>query len=247
MWIRHKFHSLYFRAYSYLKQKTIQVNGCRLHYILYKRKRNDKVIVIFSGFSGHYKKGRYNYLRSLNHSSYDRIYLRDDFGFMQVGSYYLGDHCKLQQNEAIQHFLSKLTKSYKETIFVGTSKGGTSALYYGLLMHADKILIGSPQYRIGDYLSENEYHQRILDSIINIEDGIDKQWLNFYLEDLISRTDYEGCITMVFSSKENGYSHHIEPLISKMLERGFKLKLHDEGFDCHSDIGIYFKKYLANY
>ena len=58
-----------------------------IRYIFFEKVINsNRLIVCFSGFAGHYERGRYNYVRSLSKSKSDRLFIRDDFGFHGVGS-----------------------------------------------------------------------------------------------------------------------------------------------------------------
>ena len=43
---------------------------------------------------------------------------------------------------------------FKNVISVGSSKGGTAALYYGMKYNYGNIIVGAPQYKIGTYLSD---------------------------------------------------------------------------------------------
>lgn len=224
--------------------------GDRISYIKLNGKQVDtkrRLIVSFSGFAGRYQKGRYNYIRSLSKSNSERIFLLDNFGFKGVGSYYLGNQCMLYKNKAIPELINSVSSPYiDETVFIGTSKGGSAALIYGILMNVNKIIIGSPQYRIGDYLLENDYHKLILNEIIDIENGYDVSWLNNIIDYLLDQKVYTGEITLIYSTIEKSYEWHTKPLIDAIKKHNIHLILFDEKFENHNDVGRYFNKYLAS-
>ena len=124
------------------------------------------LIVVFSAFGEMYQPGGYNYVWSLRKLKANILWIRDRFGYCKVGTYYLGQydgqvfHNWKEVNELIDKY------SYgKKVYFCGTSKGGSAALLYGL-EHPDSVIVsGSPQYYIGDYLNQNDYHRKIKDAI----------------------------------------------------------------------------------
>lgn len=240
--------SNYYKAYFKLHEKVQKIDrGGKIRYIYFEKDRNsNRLIVCFSGFAGHYERGRYNYVRSLSKSKSYRLFIRDDFGFRGVGSYYLGDSCALYKHSAIQNLIRTMQKpSVRETVFVGSSKGGSAALLYGIMMGADRIIIGSPQYRIGDYLQKNDYHREILNCIVDRRNGFDENWLNGLIDFALDEKPFNGEITLIYSSKEGGYQEDTIPLIDTLKTHNIRLNLHDELFEDHSQVGRYFSKYLS--
>ncbi len=208
----------------------------------YKQSKN--LIVVFSGFTGHHEKGRNNYIRTLKGSSYDQLYIRDDFGFERVGSYYLGNYCTLYDQNGIDllinHFIDKY--HYEKVVFAGTSKGGSSALLYGIKNSANEIVIGSPQYFIGNYLMQNDYHKDILSCLI--DDKHPFEWLNSLIKNYLMNSDYVGQITMVYSSKEPSWNTDLKELLLDFNERKFSFECLDKRYENHNDVGKHFKVLL---
>ena len=54
----------------------------------------------------------------------------------------------------ISYIMSKYNISFNNVISIGSSKGGTAALYYGMKYNFGNIIVGSPQYKIGTYLGD---------------------------------------------------------------------------------------------
>lgn len=124
---------------------------------------------------------------------------------------------------------------------------GSAALIYGCLIGAENILIGSPQYRIGDYLTLNEYHKRILNEIIDEKHDIN--WLNSLIDRVIDECNKNILctrISIVYSDKEEDWLD-IKALLNKLGQESRSLKCYNEGFSIHSEIGTIFPKYLKVY
>lgn len=103
----------------------------------------------------------------------------DNFGYKNAGSYYLGEKGELFVPQQIKELLTKIIKSenIEKLVMVGSSKGGTSALYYGILMNAHACIIGTPQYYLGNYLNL-ENHKKILEGIMGNCDLTSVDYLN---------------------------------------------------------------------
>lgn len=214
-----------------------------LHYI-FKKGTNDNLVVVFSGFAGHYKKARYNYIKTLKDSRSNCLFILDDFGYKKIGSYYLGTELELYSNddikEIVDYFYMK-TNANKKT-FIGSSKGGSAALIYGLKYKANLIIAGSPQYKIGWYLSLNDYHKLLLKSIIGNKYTADD--LDNIIDDNIDKLgDHSSKIIIIYSSKEQE-SKDIEKLLVRLKNKKVELMIYDEKFDNHSSIANVFPKYI---
>ena len=139
---------------------------------------------------------------------------------------------------AIKNLVEKIKKQYNiEKIYtIGTSKGGWASIYYGIILNAEMIISGAPQYYIADYLNTNEYHRKILKGIVgdNIEQS-KVDMLNNKLSNLIRNSDNVGKIKFIihYSKNEHTYNEHIIYLINDLkkananieedLNSGFKI------------------------
>lgn len=182
----------------YIKVKERQNNG--ISYV-YQRKKTDTLVVVFSGFAGKNVPAKYNLVRTLFGRKEARLFLLDNFGYKKVGSYYLGNSMGLWNNSNIEKLIRSIIErdKYNNIIFCGSSKGGTAALLYGLKMNVTKIIIGSPQYKIGEYLLQNEYHKLLLKEIIG-DSGVTVDFLNNILKMQITNCcgGDKGLITLFF-------------------------------------------------
>lgn len=229
------------------QEKKYSGNGIEVKYIFKRKQDSRRLIVVFSAFAGHEVKARYNYLRTLKHVQENQLYILDDFGYHQVGSYYLGDSCKLYEADLLTELIRKIASKCNadEIIYAGSSKGGSAALIYGFKNNADHILIGSPQYHLGEYLSENEYHEKIRDAIIG-GTKYDKSWLDALVETCMKNSDKKSVVHLMYSSKEASYERDVSCLIDDMIRNGIRLEAVDAGYESHGDTGVYFSAYLKD-
>ncbi len=228
-----------------LKKERVFIGNNEIKYLFLDNKKSKKLVVVFSGFAGHNEPARYNYIRTLLHTNTKKLFILDDFGYKKVGSYYLGNNCRLYDSRELEELITKIISEHDitETVFCGSSKGGSTALIYGCRMGVDHIIAGSPQYRIADYLNENDYHKCILESIKR-NDGNDNNWLNNCINTAIKNADVNTKITVMFSSKEEAYENDIKHLIEDLKKHFKDVELIDKGYIDHSEIGQYFSRAL---
>ena len=127
----------------------------------------------------------------------------------------------------------------KNTIYVGSSKGGYAALYFGLDDENSDIIVGAPQYYLGKYLKDT--HPHILEFIIgNTEEGI--KYLNNLLSNKISSSKYKGRIFIHYSTEEHTYEEHIQYLLRDLKENELCINVNESKYASHTDVSKYFPK-----
>ncbi|MBQ8210610.1 MAG: hypothetical protein IJZ35_08520 [Clostridia bacterium] len=115
------------------------------------------LVVAFSAFSASDAKIQkaYNHIRTLDDIDCNRLYILDSLG--PRGSYYLGEKLNFEFETAVQslinHFLNIYDISPKNVICIGSSKGGSAALYYAVKYNYGHVIAGAPQTRIGSYVA----------------------------------------------------------------------------------------------
>ena len=215
-------------------------------YMFQKYRNSNSLIIVFSAFGGKCQPGGYNYVWSLRSIKTNKLWIRDRFGYCAVGTYYLGKYDGVQFTNVKE--ITELIKKYnsdKRTFFCGTSKGGSAALFYGLKFPDSIIVSGSPQFYIGDYLNQNEYHKKIKQSIYASYE-IDSI-LNELLPKCIKQYSCNSKLYDVFlliSTKEPSYKHHLSELIKEMVKEGYNVHINDMRYENHNDVGKFFPDYL---
>lgn len=224
-----------YRTERWLREKTTS-DG--VSYI-FTNNKSKNLVIVFSGIGSDY-----NYRRSFKASSWDQLYIKDSWA--EGVSYYLyengSNHPEKLTSSFIEQFLS--THQYAKIATFGSSKGGTSAIYFGLKHHVDEIYAGACQYLLGDYLgiyhekSNSGYYKKV--SGVGKTLGIDA--LNAVVKKQIeSNVNSDTIIHLLYSKNEHTYEDHIIHLIKKLDECNIKHIDQVEDFPEHSMIGDYMK------
>ena len=128
---------------------------------------------------------------------------------------------------------------------IGSSKGGTAALFYAINCHATACIIGAPQYRIGKYLS-TEKHIPILKGIMGSTDETAIKKLDDLISSCItSKKDHKPDVYIHYSPEEHTYVDHIAELLTTLNENGYKvIEDNDYIYEDHGDVAKHFPKYI---
>lgn len=243
-----RIHRLLKKTISLLTIKLSQKKYKDLTY-LYKDNGSDTLMIVFSAFGTMGQKPKYNYIETLKKEPIDQLFILDSFGYNKAGSYYLGEKGNwFVPDEIIQlvNFI-KSRKAYNKTYCMGTSKGGTCSIYYGIRLKADCIFSGAPQYLVGDYLNI-EKHRPILQALQGDTSADSVEELNNYLKHIIVKNSNRCPNTTIFlhySPYEEMYEDHILKLRNDLIKYGYNLH-EDNNYNYvdHQDVGKFFIPYL---
>ena len=229
-----------------LLESSYSVGGSRIKYLYYDDAKSDTLLICFAAFPPK-NFPVYNNVRGFKDLPVDRLYIADTFGFR--ASYYLyenGDDTPKRLTEAlINHIVEK--GGYKHIYTAGTSKGGTSAIYYGLKYNAEHIFSGACQYNLGTFLSA-PVHIPILKAMMNSTDQQVIDFLNSIMcHQLESHYNSQSLIHLIYSTEENTYQNHTIDLITKLDECGIKHVDTVLDFTNHNHIGKYFQTYVLDF
>lgn len=241
-----KFASALNKIYIHVLEKTYGTN--RIRYIYNKHKGSDSLIVVFSGFSSVGMPARYNYMRTLQNIKANKLFVLDDFGYQNRGGYYLVDRNGKFKGTIINEIISLIFKYAKErkVITVGSSKGGSAALLYGILCGADMIISAAPQYYIGNYLNCDS-HIEILRGIYGSAGQQAVDALNKVLPNTIGQCQIAGNLKVFVhcSKNEHTYKEHVEAMVRDLHKNGYSVFLDEEyNYMDHQDVAKYFPPYL---
>ena len=217
----------------------------KLRYLFYGC-NSDSLIICFSAFPPK-EKPIYNYVRGFQNFNMDRLYIGDYWGYR--GSYYLYENGKNdpfeQTSSLIKNYLEK--GHYKYVYTAGTSKGGSAALFYGLLFKVNAIFSGACQYYIGDWLGV-KVHRKILEGMMGKEAGEkEKNYLNGIIPGMVkSNKGTTTKVHLVYSKLEHTYPEHIVHLINDLKTNDIETSEHVCTFVNHDDVGHYFLPYVQS-
>ncbi len=214
-------------------------------YVLQRSKGSSELIVSFSGFPagrGGGRSGLYNYIRTLKGFKCNKLFILDNFGYQQRGVYYLGENGNYYVKPIVVRLIETIKQRLKidNLITIGSSKGGTCALMFGLELNANSIIVGAPQYYIGKYLLD---HKKILQSICGDVGG--GYYLDKILPDIVASSRSKNTqVFLHYSTRESMYEPHIKPLINDLSLNGIFVHHDVEDYLYHDEVANYFPAYL---
>ena len=231
------FHHYYFKL---IERKYLG----RLKYI-YQKNNSKYLVIVFSAFN---PSPSYNYFRTLkNLKTADKLFILDDFGFS--GSYYWYDKGSDLPLKLTSGLIETIIDrgGYESIITVGSSKGGTCAIYFGLMFNASHIYAAACQYLIANYLNTEDLRPILKGMIGNTYSEADLQKLNYMMHDhLRQHENANSVIHLLYSPKEHTYNEHIVFLIQDLKEFNIPFVEQVEQFENHGDVGSYFVPYLKH-
>lgn len=235
-----------------LRERYFNYNNQIIKYI-FEKTSSDTLIVVFSSCTRKGIKARYNYIRTLKHFKVNKLFILDDLGEDGRGSYYLGTYPTFKYEFATYELIKKYidTENIKRVYFVGSSKGGWAAMHFGLKFNDNKgagIIVGAPQFFLGKYVSNghNPYTYEVIKGM-----GNDCEVIN-YLDELLTcdikmnSSLKKQNIYIHYSDKEHTYNEHVIYLLKCLHENHYIVYEDRHQYENHSDVGLYFSKYLKD-
>lgn len=148
-------------------------------------------VICFSSFPAKDEKQKYKFINTIAQLPLNFIFLFDqnEPDGKDTGAYYLdkegGDSYLESVNEIVDNAIGEMGKD--NVILIGSSKGASSAMLYGFKYGYNRLLIESPQVRIGSYIKKNAPH--ILSffnglSVCNLDDVVLNSYKYGACEDL---------------------------------------------------------------
>ena len=231
------------KIYIWIKERSKKIDGIITKFIYFDNKKSDTLIV---GLSACSTNPTYNYVKTLRNIKVNKLFIKDDYSSNNRGSFYLGG-----KDNSVEKTITKLISIYvkkrkiKKIIFVGSSKGGYSALNLALNFNDATIIIGAPQYYLGNYLVKSNMIPQL--NFILGDGYTDTQIkkLNVYLKNKIEINAFKmNRIFIHFSVNEHTYDEHIKFLIDDLKKTSFILKTDIEKYENHNDVAYYFPNFL---
>lgn len=222
------------------RESVYEKDGHRLKYLYLASKCSNNLLVVFSAFPGPRGVAGYNMVATFAGVNIHRLYILDDFGDEARGAYYLSENGDFYVATLVDDLLSRFMPKGGKTYFVGSSKGGYAALYFGIRRGADYVVSGAPQYYIGSYLMASD-HAPVLAAMAG---DTEKETIARYdklLPDLIATShEKKPIVVLHYSEKEPTFGAHIQYLLSDLRTHGYTVRTDTEEYMVHSDVANYF-------
>jgi hypothetical protein len=212
-----------------------------------EEKHNDKLFVVFSALGNKYSF-LYNYMSTLKDIPANKLYILDDFG--DQGSYYLGKNRDFSIETSVISLINYIMRQNnimsENVTTVGSSKGGFSALYFGLKYYFGHIIAGGPQSKLGSFLLKQENYPNVAEFISGGTEEADIHYLDELLFNLLNQPcDYSPNINIFVGKNDPHYNNHVMPLYRVLADRGYRVDLETSEGVNHDELKIYFPYYLS--
>lgn len=230
----------------FLKQRTFASGDYELKYLL-EEIESDTLVVVFSACTRPGVKARYNYNRTLKNINANKLFILDDFGYDSRGAFYLGANNDYKIQECVRRLISYIINrnNIKKIIFIGSSKGGFAALNFGLEWKDSAIIIGAPQYYLGDWLN-SPANQETLNYIVGSITSEKVEYLNRMLPNKLEKCrENNSKIYLHYSTEEHTYKEHIQYLLEDIKSYGYAYEVDEKDYIDHGKVSLYFPPYLV--
>lgn len=230
------------------KQKNYMGKKYKVKYLLEKNSKSKELLIVFSACTKIGQRARYNYIRTLDEFKCNKLYILDDFGFDGRGAYYLGKDKDFMIEKDVIDLINKVSAEInpEKEIYIGSSKGGYSALYFGLERKNSYIIIGAPQYNLGNYLNLPN-HKNILEYIMGDCSDNSIERLNNLMKDKLNlKKDNNNTIYIHYSTEEETYNSDIKPLLEEMNNINLNVKHDKKNYSSHAELTMYFPQYIKS-
>lgn len=202
----------------------------------------NRLMIIFSAFST--EEAKYNYISTLKAYDCNKLFILDDFG--TKGTYYLGLNGDFNIESSvislISYIMTKNNITFSNVIAIGSSKGGSAAIYYGLKYNFGNVIAGAPQYKIGTYLSDLSIKDYALDIFGEISDCNRIKYDN--LMRLVANTKTK--IYLLTSDGDNQYKKLLKEFEYVSNELKINLDIEKCDIKTHGEIAKEFPQFLHN-
>ena len=243
--------SCFWKLFFLIHEKKFIYNGHEIKY-LYKDCKSDKLCIVFSAFPQKGNMPGYNYVRSLwNRGGVNLLYICDDMVKIPTGgSYYLGSNGDYWGINAVKALIEEFTKKrkYVKRVGIGSSKGGTAALMFGLELQFDAVIIGGCQYKIGSYLN-CPYHYKslqVLTGMKHVSDDAIYELDCITKKIVFSQKESQTEIWFHYSTEEHTYEEQIKDLLHDLQINNYKVHENIMNYSEHADIAKYFPTYMLS-
>ncbi len=139
-----------------------------------------------------------------------------------------------------------LSKS-KKVVFIGSSKGGYGALNIGCRYPNSNIIVGAPQYLLGNYLVDSHMQPQIDFLLTDNPRYANQEELNGNLRNKIFK--YRNNIDRLFlhySDAEHTFGEHIQYLLKDIDKLGIDCECDICHYAKHNDVAYFFPKFLLD-
>ena len=248
--IKRGYNHYYTKWQSFLHEKRYSAHGTRVKYMFYKEPKSNVLLVSFPACAPNTAK--YNYMRTLLPFKCNKLFLLDDFGENHQGCYLAEDKVEKCTSELLHSKIEWCKSKWGgddsrplKVIFLGSSKGGYSALNFAFLIPDVYVVIGAPQYYLGSYLDKENTRVNLAFLIGKITEAGKKE-LNNRLNNRIRTSVIKPKVVYFhYSDVEHTYKEHVKDLLDDLKERGVEVVEDVQTYPEHSGLKDHYPPFLV--
>lgn len=229
-------------------QKKFRTGSVTVKYML-EQADSEVLLIVFSSCTRKGIRARYNYVRTLKGVACNKLFLLDDFAADHRGSFYMGSNMRFEETAAVKQLIDRIREKTgaKRLIFCGSSKGGYTALNFGMDYPGSYMVVGGPQYFLGQSLLDTENTE----ALKHITGQICRErieYLNQYLPQKVQKNPYVSSqrIYLHYSDSEHTYEEHIRYLCRDLSGKGYRYSEDVAHYKEHGEISLYFPEFLLH-
>lgn len=222
-------------------EHTWKYKDINLKHLLFTAKNSDTLVVSFPACAEN--GARYNFMRSLSRFKCNKLFLLDNFASNGRGNYLIGPGVEETVVDLINHIVQE--RGIKQLIFVGSSKGGYSALNFSFHFPNVKACIGAPPYFLGYRIKRADFLPNLV-SIVGdpiTDDALNK--LNQRLRNKVLNPIYKPeIIALHYSNKEHTYDNHVKFILEDLKTSGIQVVEDIADYPKHGEIAYYYPSFM---
>ncbi|MFB3164812.1 hypothetical protein ABLO26_25975 [Neobacillus sp. 179-J 1A1 HS] len=222
------------------------------YYLSLSTEECDHLIIGFSGFNGKESTGepaRYNYVKQLKNFNCHQLYILDSYE--DHPCYYIGKNKSLDYEVTVMALINYIANRMRipmsNVITIGSSKGGTAALYFGMKYSLGHVIAGGMQTKVGDYLWLNKYtRDTVLKLITGDNEENDRRFLNRFYDKIFFNPRKNTEYNIHGGSGDHHFINYGKPFIENLKKCRIPYNLDIQEYSDHGLIGTYYTPFLLN-
>lgn len=213
------------------EDRVFNFKGRHIVHSVHGRPASRRLMIMFSGIDATPGTTRMSYFGLGKSLDATVVHIKDGFG--THGSYLLSVAGDEQVRNAVLALIRELQAECgvdnDRTFLVGTAKGGTSALAYGLMLGGGHVIAGEPQVRLGQFLYGDatggddvaEWQRAVAYAMLGRVDPDDRARLDDIVTGVARRyaSRFRGSIEVMVGNT-GCFENHVTPLLEVLVENG---------------------------
>jgi len=165
--------------------------------------------------------------------------------------YYIGKNKSLDYEVTVMALINYITNRLRipmaNVITIGSSKGGTAALYFGMKYSLGHVIAGGMQTKVGDYLWLGDYTKNTVLPLITSGNGEnDRRYLNRFFDRIFFNPRKNTEYNIHGGSEDHHFLNYGKPFVENLAKNKIPYCLDVQDYSDHGLIGQFYTPFLLN-